>query len=62
MRELKMDPGSSRALFPMVPTLPDLGTTLAPATPPKWTSNAILRVADPCIGQESDEVSIVIGG
>lgn len=32
-------------------TLHDLDTSLAPATPQKWTSKAILRVGDQRIGQ-----------
>ena len=43
-------------------TLHDLDTSLAPATPQKWTSKAILRVGDQRIGQGRDEVSTVIGG
>lgn len=62
MRELTVDHGSGLALLAMDTTLHDLDTSLAPAAPQKWTSNAILRVGDQCIGQGSDKVRIDIGG
>ena len=55
MRELTVDHGSGLALLAM-------DTSLAPAAPQKWTSNAILRVGDQCIGQGSGKVRIDIGG